>query len=52
MDGINISDVPARDLRAHFAVVPQSPFLFEGSLRYLVEIAFNLVDYIFVSMNY
>lgn len=52
VDGINISDVPARDLRAHFAVVPQSPFLFEGSLRYLVEIAFNLVDYIFVSMNY
>ncbi|GMN36333.1 hypothetical protein TIFTF001_005927 [Ficus carica] len=33
VDGINISDVPARDLRAHFAVVPQSPFLFEGSLR-------------------
>ncbi|EXB55132.1 ABC transporter C family member 13 [Morus notabilis] len=33
VDGINIGDVPARDLRAHFAVVPQSPFLFEGSLR-------------------
>ncbi|XP_030491896.2 ABC transporter C family member 13 isoform X1 [Cannabis sativa] len=33
VDGINIGDVPVRDLRAHFAVVPQSPFLFEGSLR-------------------
>ncbi|XP_060667308.1 ABC transporter C family member 13 isoform X2 [Ziziphus jujuba] len=33
VDGINIADVPVRDLRAHFAVVPQSPFLFEGSLR-------------------
>lgn len=36
MDGINIADVPVRDLRSHFAVVPQSPFLFEGSLRYFV----------------
>lgn len=33
VDGINIADVPVRDLRMHFAVVPQSPFLFEGSLR-------------------
>ncbi|XP_050232753.1 ABC transporter C family member 13 isoform X2 [Mercurialis annua] len=33
VDGLNIVDVPVRDLRAHFSVVPQSPFLFEGSLR-------------------
>ncbi|KAA8540550.1 hypothetical protein F0562_024531 [Nyssa sinensis] len=33
VDGINIADVSVRDLRSHFAVVPQSPFLFEGSLR-------------------
>lgn len=33
VDGLNIWDVPVRDLRSHFAVVPQSPFLFEGSLR-------------------
>ncbi|KAJ7951988.1 ABC transporter C family member 13 [Quillaja saponaria] len=33
VDGINIANIPVRDLRAHFAVVPQSPFLFEGSLR-------------------
>ncbi|KAI7986989.1 ABC transporter C family member 13 [Camellia lanceoleosa] len=33
VDGINIADVPVRYLRSHFAVVPQSPFLFEGSLR-------------------
>ncbi|KAM7257289.1 hypothetical protein ACFE04_013030 [Oxalis oulophora] len=33
VDGINISEFPVRDLRSHFAVVPQSPFLFEGSLR-------------------
>ncbi|KAB1218804.1 ABC transporter C family member 13 [Morella rubra] len=33
VDGINIADVPVRDLRSHFSVVPQSPFLFEGSLR-------------------
>ncbi|GKV26959.1 hypothetical protein SLEP1_g36168 [Rubroshorea leprosula] len=32
VDGLNIINVPVRDLRAHFAVVPQSPFLFEGSL--------------------
>ncbi|CAL5361622.1 unnamed protein product [Camellia sinensis] len=33
VDRINIADVPVRYLRSHFAVVPQSPFLFEGSLR-------------------
>ncbi|PON89299.1 ATP-binding cassette containing protein [Trema orientale] len=33
VDGTNIGDLPVRDLRARFAVVPQSPFLFEGSLR-------------------
>ncbi|KAK6284817.1 hypothetical protein POUND7_003769 [Theobroma cacao] len=33
VDGLNIVDIPVRDLRAHLAVVPQSPFLFEGSLR-------------------
>lgn len=34
VDGINIADVSVRDLRSHFAVVPQTPFLFAGSLRY------------------
>lgn len=34
VDGLDITDVPVRDLRPRFAVVPQSPFLFEGSLRY------------------
>lgn len=33
VDNINIGDVSVRDLRSHFAVVPQSPFLFEGSIR-------------------
>uniref|UniRef100_A0A7N0ZU15 ABC-type xenobiotic transporter n=2 Tax=Kalanchoe fedtschenkoi TaxID=63787 RepID=A0A7N0ZU15_KALFE len=33
VDGTNIIDVSLRDLRMHFAVVPQTPFLFEGSLR-------------------
>ncbi|KAJ4958746.1 hypothetical protein NE237_025857 [Protea cynaroides] len=33
VDGINVADVAIRDLRSHFAVVPQSPFLFEGTLR-------------------
>ncbi|KAJ4718638.1 ABC transporter family protein [Melia azedarach] len=33
VDGLNIMHVPVRDLRSRFAVVPQSPFLFEGSLR-------------------
>ncbi|OMO85696.1 hypothetical protein CCACVL1_10040 [Corchorus capsularis] len=33
VDGLNIVDIPVRDLRAHLAVVPQSPFLFEGSIR-------------------
>ncbi|KAM7471627.1 hypothetical protein LguiA_009810 [Lonicera macranthoides] len=33
VDGINIADVSVRDLRSHFAVVPQTSFLFSGSLR-------------------
>ncbi|KAK4773644.1 hypothetical protein SAY87_028663 [Trapa incisa] len=33
VDGLDISNIPIRDLRSSFAVVPQSTFLFEGSLR-------------------
>ncbi|XP_010488818.1 PREDICTED: ABC transporter C family member 13-like [Camelina sativa] len=33
VDGINIHHLPIRELRSRFAVVPQSPFLFQGSLR-------------------
>ncbi|KAL3511976.1 hypothetical protein ACH5RR_024693 [Cinchona calisaya] len=33
VDGIDIAGISLRDLRSHLAVVPQSPFLFEGSLR-------------------
>lgn len=33
IDGIDINNIPVRDLRSRLAVVPQSPFLFEGSLR-------------------
>lgn len=34
VDGLNITAVPVRDLRSKIAIVPQSPFLFEGKLRY------------------
>ncbi|KAI3997888.1 hypothetical protein MKX01_036790 [Papaver californicum] len=33
VDGVDIADSALRDLRSHFGVVPQSPFLFEGLLR-------------------
>ncbi|XP_048129679.1 ABC transporter C family member 13 isoform X2 [Rhodamnia argentea] len=33
VDHIDIDHIYARDLRSCFAIVPQSPFLFEGSLR-------------------
>ncbi|ANM61736.1 multidrug resistance-associated protein 11 [Arabidopsis thaliana] len=33
VDGKNISHLPIRELRSCLAVVPQSPFLFQGSLR-------------------
>lgn len=35
VDGINIAKTSLRDLRTRFSVVPQTPFLFEGSLRYI-----------------
>lgn len=33
VDGMDIKNIPVRELRSHLAIVPQSPFLFEGSLR-------------------
>ncbi|XP_010533091.1 PREDICTED: ABC transporter C family member 13 isoform X2 [Tarenaya hassleriana] len=33
VDGFNINHLPIRELRSRLAVVPQSPFLFQGSLR-------------------
>lgn len=33
VDDVDIADTAVRDLRSHFAVVPRSPFLFEGLLR-------------------
>lgn len=33
VDGIDMARIAVRELRAHFAVVPQNPFLFDGSLR-------------------
>ncbi|KAG1326564.1 putative ABC transporter C family member 5 [Cocos nucifera] len=33
VDGIDVADIAIRNFRGHFAVVPQSPFLFKGSLR-------------------
>ncbi|KAL0903582.1 hypothetical protein M5K25_027971 [Dendrobium thyrsiflorum] len=33
VDNLNVAEVSVRELRQSFAVVPQSPFLFEGSLR-------------------
>ncbi|CAN8325085.1 unnamed protein product [Cochlearia groenlandica] len=33
VDGVNISNLPIRELRSRLAVVPQSPFLFQGSIR-------------------
>ncbi|KAK2371660.1 multidrug resistance-associated protein [Trifolium repens] len=33
VDGMDIRNIPVRELRTHLAIVPQSPFLFEGSLR-------------------
>ncbi|XP_022153504.1 ABC transporter C family member 13 isoform X3 [Momordica charantia] len=43
VDGIDIAEVPVRDLRMRFAVVPQTPFLFEGSLRENLD-PFHLYD--------
>lgn len=33
VDDVDIATLPVRDLRSRIAIVPQSPFLFEGSLR-------------------
>ncbi|WZY85088.1 hypothetical protein YC2023_031472 [Brassica napus] len=33
VDGVNINHLPVRELRTRLSVVPQSPFLFQGSLR-------------------
>ncbi|XP_073010335.1 ABC transporter C family member 13 isoform X3 [Typha latifolia] len=33
VDDLDVAEIAVRDLRRHFAAVPQSPFLFEGTLR-------------------
>ncbi|CAJ1852919.1 unnamed protein product [Sphenostylis stenocarpa] len=33
IDGVDIKNIRVKELRTHLAIVPQSPFLFEGSLR-------------------
>ncbi|KAL8456965.1 hypothetical protein ACS0TY_034986 [Phlomoides rotata] len=33
VDGLSIEMLPVRDLRSKIAIVPQTPFLFEGTLR-------------------
>lgn len=43
VDGVNISKIPLRLLRSRLSVVPQSPMLFEGTLR-SVHIVFAVVS--------
>lgn len=43
VDGTDIQNIPLRELRTHFAIVPQSPFLFEGSLRYSIRMFLQLI---------
>ena len=38
IDGIDITAVPVETLRSRIAVIPQDPFLFAGSLRYVFVI--------------
>ncbi|GBG77942.1 hypothetical protein CBR_g25873 [Chara braunii] len=44
VDGINAADVPVRDLRGRLAVIPQSPFLFEGSVRENLDPSSSVTD--------
>ena len=37
IDGINISTIGLHDLRSHFAIIPQDPTLFLGSVRYNLD---------------
>ncbi|KAJ0794971.1 putative ABC-type xenobiotic transporter [Helianthus annuus] len=43
VDGVNIADISLRDLRSRFSVVPQTPFLFKGTLRDNLD-PFNLYE--------
>ncbi|CAM6124334.1 unnamed protein product [Calypogeia fissa] len=44
IDGVDISKVPLRVLRSRLSVVPQSPMLFEGTLRQNLNPAGNIDD--------
>ncbi|KAL7752369.1 hypothetical protein RI367_002415 [Sorochytrium milnesiophthora] len=37
IDGVNISDIGLHDLRSRLSIIPQSLFLFQGSVRYNLD---------------
>ncbi|KAJ1920449.1 hypothetical protein H4219_001286 [Mycoemilia scoparia] len=37
IDGIDISRLRLRDLRSHLSIIPQEPFLFEGTIRFNID---------------
>jgi ABC-type multidrug transport system fused ATPase/permease subunit len=37
VDGVDVSTMPCTDVRAHFNVVPQEPFLMPGTIRFNID---------------
>ncbi|XP_050230621.2 uncharacterized protein LOC126679597 [Mercurialis annua] len=44
IDGLNISTIGLHDLRSHFAIIPQDPTLFVGSVRYNLDPLLHYTD--------
>eukprot|EP01018_Ginkgo_biloba_P007386 Gb_12211 [translate_table: standard] len=44
IDKVDVSDVALRELRSKLTIVPQSPFLFEGTLRENLDPSSNVAD--------